>query len=94
MFYVIINKKNMKNIENAFSFQFCFVLKNTKKHKSQITRTIFKEHQNLIFYIFKNYSQKKFSKTGTPLWLQFLSVIKNTKYIKKTLNLNKKIIFK
>ena len=49
-------------------FPMCFCSKKhkeNKKHKNQRTRRVFKEHQNDVLFVFKNYSQEQFSKTIT-----------------------------
>ena len=47
--FVLKNKKNKKNANNKFGSQI-FFLKNTKN-------TNFRDHQNYVFNIFKNYFQ-------------------------------------
>ena len=50
----------MENAENKFDSHFSLVLKNinnTKNTKIQMTITVFEEHQNCVFHVFKNCSQ-------------------------------------
>ena len=52
--------KKKKNKENRKTRLFVFFLntKNIKNIKFREQRIIFKEHQNDVFYVFKNYSKE------------------------------------
>ena len=60
------------NKENIFDFIFF----NSEKHKkktlnSNNNNTLKKKYQNCVIYVFKNCSQKYFSKTGLSFYLIF-----------------------
>ena len=45
------------------SFPYFFCSEKHRKYYNQITIIVFREHQNSVPYVFKNYSQEQFSKT-------------------------------
>ena len=71
-FFLFLFLRTRKTQRTCFDYQFFFSEKCAKKRRlNSDNKTIFKEHQNCVLCVFKNGSQKQFSKIGTKLAFNF-----------------------